>query len=534
MDSEFALYDADDARLLRLASASNAEAFGVLSERHAWAARKLARQLVLPEDVEEVVAEAFGRVRAAIARGGGPSNAVRPYMLTALRRVCDERQRGQLTRLSPDEQEADPGAPLVDPAVAGVEQTLAARAYLSLPERWRAVLWHTEIEQEHPLVVTPVLGLARDGIVSLDREAIDGLRQAFVQLYVMALAQPECESVAERLDAYVRDALPAPEATQIWEHLRGCDECRAAHDELADIRATLRGTVAPLILGAAADAYLHGTEAPGASDVPSVVAGRTDTLTFRPADGGDAAKVRSAAPKPRVSRHARRRVPRSTVIAAGVAAAAVISGTIAFAIADRPNGSMGPGSAMASPPAFPAGRQPSQLAPSSPPSPIPISAPLSPQASPTSSTPTTTTLSASLDISPAQFTSTRSGSGQSTDEVSFDVANTGSVASGPLTAAIDLPPGSSPSGDGPGPSPGFTGGVPEGTGTPANGGGGFGWSCEPTQGGITCTHAPIPAGQHADGRFTVTISGFMTCGQPVRLTASSGPASAKAERDLRC
>src|SRR5215469_1833499 len=103
MGPEFALYDADDARLLRLAAASNAEAFGVLSERHAWAARKLARQLVLPEDVEEVVAEAFGRVRAVIGRGGGPSNAVRPYVLTALRRVCDDRQRGQLTHLSPDE-----------------------------------------------------------------------------------------------------------------------------------------------------------------------------------------------------------------------------------------------------------------------------------------------------------------------------------------------------------------------------------------------------------------------------------------------
>jgi len=118
MDPGIALYDADDAGLLSLAGAGDAQAFGVLSGRHAWAARKLARQLVSPDEVDNAVAEAFGRVLASIRRGGGPSDAVRPYVLTALRRVCDERQRGQLTRLSPAEQLTDPGGLLVDPAVA--------------------------------------------------------------------------------------------------------------------------------------------------------------------------------------------------------------------------------------------------------------------------------------------------------------------------------------------------------------------------------------------------------------------------------
>ena len=533
VDSGFALYDADDARLLSLVSAGDAEAFGVLSERHAWAARKLARKLVAEADVEDVVAEAFGRVRAVIGRGGGPSNAVRPYVLSALRWVCDERQRGQLTALSPEEQQlTDPGAPLVDPAVAGVEQTLAARAYLSLPERWRAVLWHTEIEQEHPLVVTPLLGLARNGIAALDRQAIDGLRQAYVQLYVRAIAKPECEPVADRLAAYVGDALPTADATPVWEHLRDCDQCRTAYGELAEIGATLRGTVAPLILGSAADGYL-GTEAPVASDV----ADGPQTLALGSPDRGAVPERAHARRRSGGVRRAPRRVPLGLSVAAAVALVALIGGAIAFALADRPAASTGRGSAMASPPGSPVPGQPAPVVPSpssssSPaPSPVPITAPASPQSS---SAPNgqTLTLSASMDISQQQFGGTSPGTGPPTDEVGFEVANTGSVSSGPLTVAIALPPGSSLAGGQPNsPSPGFGGGVPEGSGSPL---GGFGWSCQATQSGITCTHAPVAAGQHVDGRLSVTISGFMTCGQAVTLTASSGSVTAQARRDLRC
>lgn len=540
MDSGFAVYDADDARLLSLAGAGDAEAFGVLSERHAWAARKLARQLVPPASVEAVVAEAFARVRAVIRRGCGPSNAVRPYMLTALRWVCDERQRGQLTALSPEEQQlTDPGALLIDPAVSGVEQTLAARAYLSVPERWRAMLWHAEIEQEHPLVVTPLFGLARNGIAALNHQAIDGLRQAYVQLYVRAIARPECEPVAERLDAYVRDALPPPDATQVWEHLRGCGECLAAYDELSDIRATLRGTVAPLILGTAADAYLE-TEAPSAS---AVAAGPT-TLAIRSAARGEVVLRDSAARKQRGRRRARRRMPLSLAVAAAVALVALVGGAIGFTLEDRPSPATGTGTAMGSPPPSPVPGLPAQVVPSTspssspPPSVVPITASSSPQASSASpSTQTLTTLSASMDINQAQFGGPDGGpgSGPPTDEIGFDVMNTGPVATGPLTVAIALPSGSSPTGGQPSsPSPGVTGGIPAGGGAPADGIAGFGWSCEPTDGGITCTHAPVAAGQHVDGRLSITISGFMTCGKPVRLTASSGEATAQAVQDLRC
>ena len=37
-----------------------------------------------------------------------------------------------------------------DPALAGFERGVVARAFHSLPERWQAVLWHTEVEGLSP------------------------------------------------------------------------------------------------------------------------------------------------------------------------------------------------------------------------------------------------------------------------------------------------------------------------------------------------------------------------------------------------
>jgi hypothetical protein len=135
-----------------------------------------------------------------------------------------------------------------------------------------------------------------------------------------------------------------------------------------------------------------------------------------------------------------------------------------------------------------------------------------------------------MDVTPS-FDHSRSGN---SDVVGFKVSNTGKAATGQLTVTIDLPPGSEPANTDPGTQPPGGGGTPLGTATLAHDVGGFSWSCEPTQDGITCTHAPVPAGQHVGGKLMVDIMGFDTCGQPVRMTASSGRATAKAVNDLAC
>ncbi|MGH3301561.1 MAG: RNA polymerase sigma factor, partial [Streptosporangiaceae bacterium] len=262
-----ARHDADDARLLNMVRAGDSDAFSVLQERHEAAARRLARHLVAsPYEVDDVVAEAFAWVLAVTRRGGGPSNAVRPYVLTALRRVCYYRLTGQPTwQRADDRLLPEPGEPFVEPSMAGLETALVARAYLSLPDRWRAVLWHAQVEQARPADIAPLLGLTRNGVAALDRRATEGLRQAYLQHHLSMSSTRDCRLVAERLDAFVRDPHAAADAATVSAHLDGCDGCRAIYAELADVSGTLRAVVAPLVLGPAAAAYLFGPGDSGAA-----------------------------------------------------------------------------------------------------------------------------------------------------------------------------------------------------------------------------------------------------------------------------
>ena len=59
---------------------------------------------------------------------------------------------------------------------------MIARAFASLPERWQAVLWHTEIEGARPADVAPLLGLTANGVAALAYRAREGLRQAYLQM----------------------------------------------------------------------------------------------------------------------------------------------------------------------------------------------------------------------------------------------------------------------------------------------------------------------------------------------------------------
>ena len=85
----------DDATLLNMVRAGNTAAFGLLYPRHERAARRLARDLVeSTAEVDDVLAETFARVLDVTQRGGGPTDAFRPYLLTAVRRVCYDRLPG--------------------------------------------------------------------------------------------------------------------------------------------------------------------------------------------------------------------------------------------------------------------------------------------------------------------------------------------------------------------------------------------------------------------------------------------------------
>src|SRR5207248_3347704 len=112
------------------------------------------------EQAEDLVAEAFARVLDALRAGRGPDSAFRAYLLTTLRHVAyDKARRDRRLELAPDVTVVAAvekvSVPFRDTAVASLEQSLAARAFARLPERWQAVLWHTEIEGQLPAEVAP-------------------------------------------------------------------------------------------------------------------------------------------------------------------------------------------------------------------------------------------------------------------------------------------------------------------------------------------------------------------------------------------
>jgi RNA polymerase sigma factor (sigma-70 family) len=262
-----------DAALLDAVRDGDANAFDTVYRRHVDAARRLARILARDHaEADDLVAESFARLLSTLKSGGGPESAVRAYVLTTMRRVHIDRGRSG-SKVEPVEDVADyerPEAP-DDPALAKLDQAYAARAFAGLPERWQAVLWHTEVEGESAAQVAPLLGLNPNAVSAIAYRARERLRQLYLQQHLAAAEGKECRWVTERLGAYVRDKLATRESTRVQQHLDECDKCRAVYLDLVEVNAGFRSLLAPIVLGAAAAPYLAGTSGTLLGFIPAVV-----------------------------------------------------------------------------------------------------------------------------------------------------------------------------------------------------------------------------------------------------------------------
>ena len=93
-----------DADLISASRAGDAAAYDTLYRRHVAAAHSLARQLVRNRaEADDVVAETFAKILDLLHRGGGPDDAFRPYLLTAVRRAAYDRHRAERRQLVTDE-----------------------------------------------------------------------------------------------------------------------------------------------------------------------------------------------------------------------------------------------------------------------------------------------------------------------------------------------------------------------------------------------------------------------------------------------
>ena len=505
-DEVLGAQDADDAKLLNLVRAGDIAAFEVLRQRHEQAARRLASELAgSAADVDELVAQTFAQVLSVTRIGGGPSDAFRPYLLTALRLVCESR--------------AAEGSGVPE------EQSLMAAAFFALPERWIAVLWHADIESASPAEVAPLLGLNPDGVPALRRRAREGLRQAYLHLHASRVSRPECRPVAEQLGAFVRDPSPGPESALVTEHLSQCDDCRAVYAELADVNLALRTLVAPVILGRAATSYLSGTaHEPAATSAATVaVSGGIAGI------GAGRARTRSRHAAWFSASAARRSLRPARLLAAAVVIAVCGAG-FAVSLAGHDSRLAPAHHSQAGATPHPNGvleLTPSERASTH----VPVASTRTPSsrarrpgsAAPPLNTSPSSAVTGSSPPPAAALTASISISGQHAHgaQIGFQINDTGSAATGELSVSITLPAGTWLSGSG---SHGH------------NSAGDGGWSCQPTSAGASCQHSAISPGSQAKGLIFIGISGSAACGKSVGLAVTSGSASASAQspQSLQC
>ncbi|MDQ2623782.1 MAG: sigma-70 family RNA polymerase sigma factor, partial [Actinomycetota bacterium] len=277
MSSDAGLWGAvsSDAELIAAVRAGDNGAFAELYERHSPAARAVARQYASSAaDAEDITSDAFAKVFAVVQGGGGPDAAFRAYLFTVVRRLAYASAQGS-QRVQPTDDVATfesaygPAGSVEEPALEGFERSVVARAYNSLPERWQAVLWYSEVEGLSAAQIAPLLGLSANGVAALSYRAREGLREAYLQGHLSTAPSAQCEGVAGKLGTYVRGGLSARDKAAVDAHLEGCTGCRALVLELGDVNHGMRAVVAPLVLGIAG----LGALAPGGLGFGGLLAG---------------------------------------------------------------------------------------------------------------------------------------------------------------------------------------------------------------------------------------------------------------------
>lgn len=275
--------DADfDRELLARVRAGDDGAFGELFTRHADAVRRFALRHVREHaEADDLTAEAFFRVLQAIRRGNGPTEHVRTYLLTVARRVAWEWSGRRRDVPVEDEELSLRVEPFPDVTANRPEHALISRAFTSLPERWRTVLWQVEVEGERPAAVAPHFGLSPNAMAALARRAREGLRAAYLQAHLAEDTGPRaCSSVVAKLGAYTAGGAQGTEHRRIRKHLQTCSSCNALHAELVEVCSTLRAHAASIAVPVAATALL-GPAVLGPAAVGPAVVGKAAWLTGR-------------------------------------------------------------------------------------------------------------------------------------------------------------------------------------------------------------------------------------------------------------
>jgi RNA polymerase sigma factor (sigma-70 family) len=246
------------------------EPYAELYRRHQPAALALARTLTEHTSADDIVSEAFEKLLHRIRGGGGPEAAFRPYLLRTVRTVAvDASRRTRRLVVAEDPEDAARTLTTDDDALVDAvhERTTLARAFAALPERWQSFLWLSFVDDADRHEIAKILGISAGSVSALGYRAREGLRRAYLDAHLRTAPTPECADVWPMLAGAIRGALSPTQQAEVDEHLEGCEHCRAALAELEAVNTRFGAVLAPIVLGAAAPAYLAAVNGGGAAAV---------------------------------------------------------------------------------------------------------------------------------------------------------------------------------------------------------------------------------------------------------------------------
>lgn len=233
---EFSTYS--DAHLICRVRSGHNDAFDELYIRHRAAANRYAASHAANfSDAEDLAGEAFAAVFQHLLSGNGPDKFFLAYLRKIIWRLASVQNRAA-TRIKVTAQTEALDMPFFesDSLVEQFEANAVGKAFASLPERWRLVLWETDVKGLKPSEVSKTLNLKPNAVSSLVRRAREGLRQAYLQHHLTGVTNPSCEAHAAQIGAYLRDGLKRTSVESVQAHFEGCEGCSAAMLEIDEVQ----------------------------------------------------------------------------------------------------------------------------------------------------------------------------------------------------------------------------------------------------------------------------------------------------------
>lgn len=246
-----------DGALLEQVRAGSSRAYAILWERHRGSAMAFASSFRNIAPAEDLVAEAYTRILAAVRNDKGPSGAFRAYLIATVRNVAISWGRsGRREQVVEDLDLLEGSESAETEALRALDSSITSRAFRMLLPRWQEVLWYSEIEQLPRAEIAVLLGMTPNAVSQLIFRAKEALRAAWIQAHLETKGlDGEHRAVVEMLGAHVRGSLSRRDERTVQRHLEGCARCLIIAAEADNIGARLAFIILPVVAGVAGAAH---------------------------------------------------------------------------------------------------------------------------------------------------------------------------------------------------------------------------------------------------------------------------------------